>query len=57
MRERESVNMSKYAWEHEREGAEGKGEAGSPLYRKPNVMQGLIPGPQNHDLSRRQMLK
>jgi len=30
--------------------AEGEGEAGSP-------MRGSIPGPWDHDLSRRQMLK
>ena len=35
--------------------AEGEGEAGFPL-RAEELMWGLIPGPQNHDLSLRQML-
>ena len=34
--------------------AEGEGEADSSLSRE--VMQGLIPGPWDHDLSQRQML-
>ena len=34
--------------------AEGEGEADSPLSRE--LMRGLIPGPWDHDLSRRQML-
>ena len=39
--------------EHEQGGgAEREGEADSPLSREPNV--GLIPGPQEHDLSLRQ---
>jgi len=33
--------------------AEGEGEADSPLSREPN--EGLIPGPWDHDLSRRQV--
>ena len=40
--------------ERDREGigAEGEGDAHSPLSR--SLMQGLIPGPWNHDASQRQ---
>ena len=48
-RERESAS----AQQGEQQ-AEGKGEAGSPLSREPDP--GLIPGPWDYDLSRRQML-
>lgn len=47
-----------FTWETEREqageGAEGQVEAGSLLRREPD--KGLIPGPWDHDLSRKQML-
>ena len=32
-------------------GAEGEGEADSPLGREPDMGRGLIPGPWDHDLS------
>ena len=39
---------------HELEGEEAEGEADSLLRGEPD--RGLIPGPQDHDLSQRQML-
>ena len=55
--------MFKKEREHkQREGAEGEGEAGSPLSKEPEDM-GLdprtpqdSPGPRDHDLSQRQTL-
>ena len=49
--------MILFIWEREHkpgDRAEGGGEAYSLLSREPDV--GLDPGPQDHDLSRRQML-
>ena len=48
-RERESMSGGKVG-----RGAQEEGEADSPLSREPNA--GSIPGPWDHDLSRRQML-
>ena len=45
--------------ERERDHKQGGGvdrEAGSPLNKEPDVRQDSIPGPWDHDLSRRQML-
>ena len=38
-------------------GAEGEGEASSPLSKEPNLgLRGLIPGPWDHDLSQREVI-
>ena len=49
LREREQVEVGPG-------GAKGEGEADFLLSREPEGEGGLIPGPQDHDLSRRQTL-
>ena len=48
------VKIFIYLFERAQPGGATEGEAGNLLSREP--MQGLIPGPWDHDLSQRQML-